>query len=252
MTPRVFVPPGSIADGVVTFDAATAHQLRNVLRLRPGAQVTVLDDSGMAYQVTLERLGREATTGRVEAGQRAETEPQVRVTVYQSLLKGDRFEWVLQKGTELGVTRFVPVFAERTVVRGAAWVGKRRDRLERIIRQAAEQSHRGRLPVLAPALSFEEACTQSVAAHDLALLPAVAAGSEPLAATLQANSEAERVALLVGPEGGFAPGEVAYAERCGLRVVTLGPRILRAETAGIVAPALVLYTLGEMGTPTGL
>jgi 16S rRNA (uracil1498-N3)-methyltransferase len=246
MAQRFFLPPASIVDDVVTFGPVTAHQLRNVLRLRPGAQVTVLDDSGMEYDVTLERLEHDTAMGRIGARRAAETEPQVKMTLYQSLLKGDRFEWVLQKGTELGVSRFVPVFAERTVVRGAGWVEKRRDRLERIIREAAEQSYRGRLPILGPALSFEEACVDSVAAHDLSILPAVAAGGEPLAATLQAGSAIERVALLVGPEGGFAPEEVALAERSGLHVVTLGPRILRAETAAVVTPALVLYALCEM------
>jgi 16S rRNA (uracil1498-N3)-methyltransferase len=246
MMQRFFVAPGSIVGDTVTFGPATAHQLRNVLRLRPGAQVIVLDNSGTEYQVALERLERDAATGHVEDAHRAETEPRVKVTLYQSLLKGDRFEWVLQKGTELGASRFVPMFAERTVGRGPAWVERRRDRLERIIREAAEQSRRGRLPELGSTLSFEEACVESVATHDLSILPAVAAGGEGLAATLQAGPEIGRLALLIGPEGGLTAEEVACAERCGLRVVTLGSRILRAETAGIVAPALVLYALGEM------
>ncbi|MFN2129607.1 MAG: 16S rRNA (uracil(1498)-N(3))-methyltransferase [Anaerolineae bacterium] len=246
MTQRFFVPSRSIADDVVIFGPDATHQLRVVLRLHSGAQVIVLDGSGMEYDVTIERMGRDTATGHIVSRHAAETEPRVKVTLYQSLLKGDRFEWVLQKGTELGVSQFVPVFAERTVVRGAAWVEKRRDRLERIIREAAEQSCRGRLPDLGSALSFEEACVDSAAAHDLSILPAVAAGGGGLATALQARSQIERVALLVGPEGGFAPEEIALAEGHGLHVVTLGPRILRAETAGIVAPALVLYALGEM------
>jgi 16S rRNA (uracil1498-N3)-methyltransferase len=246
MTQRFFVAPGSISGDVVTFGPDLVHQLRVVLRLRPGAQVIVLDDSGIEYDVTLDRVGRDAVTGRIEARRWAKTEPRVKVTLYQSLLKSDRFEWVLQKGTELGVARFVPVFAARTVVRGGSWVEKRRDRLERIIREAAEQSARGRLPVLGPALPFGEACADSVAAHDLSILPAVAADGEGLAAALPVHSQIERVALLVGPEGGYTPEEVALAAGQGLRVVTLGPRILRAETAGVVAPALVLYALGEM------
>jgi 16S rRNA (uracil1498-N3)-methyltransferase len=246
MRQRFFVPPGSIAHGTVRFGPATAHQLRKVLRLRPGAQVIVLDNSGLEYEVTLEIVGRDAVTGHVDAQHEAETEPRVTLTLYQSLLKGDRFEWVLQKGTELGVLRFVPVFTQRTVVRGAEWVGKRRARLERIIREAAEQSHRGRLPELAALLSFEEACAESIAAHDLSILPAVGADDQDLAATLSSAPAIGRVALLVGPEGGFAAEEIAYAGECGVRAVTLGPRVLRAETAGVVAPALVLYALGEM------
>ncbi len=251
MTQRFFVPPGSIAQGRVTFGPATAHQLRNVLRLGPGDQVIVLDDSGLEYEVTLELVGRDRATGRIEAQREAGTEPRVVVTLYQSLLKGDRFEWVLQKGTELGVARFVPMFTQHTVVRGAAAMDKRRERLERIIREAAEQSHRGRLPQLAAPLPFEEACKESVEAHDLSILPAVGTDEQDLQAALSSVSALTRVALLVGPEGGFAPEEVAYARARGVRAVTLGARVLRAETAGIVAPALVLYTVGEMGSARG-
>lgn len=251
MTHRFFVPAGSIAGDTVTFGPAMAHQLRNVLRLRAGDRVVVLDDSGLEYEVTLERVGRDEARGRIEAQREAGTEPRVRVTLYQGMLKGDRFEWVLQKGTELGVARFVPTFTQHTVVRGAAAVGKRRERLERIIREAAEQSRRGRLPALGAALSFEEACEESVEAHDLSILPAVGAEERDLATALSSVQSLARVALLVGPEGGFAPEEVAYAQGRGVRVVTLGPRVLRAETAGIVAPALVFYTLGEMGAARG-
>ena len=251
MTQRFFVPRASIAQGTVTFGPATAHQLRNVLRLRPGDRVIVLDDTGLEYEVTLELVGRDRATGRIEAGRGAGTEPRVEVTLYQSVLKGDRLEWVLQKGTELGVTRFVPVFTQHTVVRGAAVVSKRRERLERIIREAAEQSHRGRLPQLAAPLSFEEACQESVETHDRSILPAVGTEEQDLGTALSSAAALARVALLVGPEGGFAPEEVAYARECGVRVVTLGPRVLRAETAGIVAPALVFYALGEMGSPGG-
>jgi len=246
MTQRFFLPPGSIVQGTVTFGPPTAHQLRNVLRLHPGDQVIVLDNSGLEYEVTLELVGRDRAIGRVDAQRKTGTEPRVALTLYQSLLKGDHFEWVLQKGTELGVLRFVPMFTQRTVVRGAASVEKRRERLERIIREAAEQSHRGRLPQLAVPMPFEEACVESVATHDLSVLPSVAVGDQDLDAALSSVPAIARVALLVGPEGGFAAEEVAYARACGVRAVTLGPRILRAETAGIVAPALVLSALDEM------
>jgi 16S rRNA (uracil1498-N3)-methyltransferase len=251
MTQRFFVPPGAIAQDKVTFDAATAHQLRHVLRLRPDDQVVVLDDSGLEYDVTLELVGRDRAIGRIEAQREAGTEPRVDVTIYQGVLKGGHLEWVLQKGTELGVTRFVPMFTQHTVVRGRAAVEKRRARLERIVREAAEQSHRGRLPQLGAPLSFEEACEQSVASHDLSILPAVEAVDRDLRQALSTGPALARVAILIGPEGGFAAEEVAYARERGVCVVTLGARVLRAETAGIVVPALVLYTLGEMRAAEG-
>jgi 16S rRNA (uracil1498-N3)-methyltransferase len=248
MAHRFFLSPGAIAGDEVTFDPAMIHQLRNVLRLRPGAKVIVLDDSGLEYEVTLTTLERDTAIGRVRARQMAQTEPRVSLTLYQSTIKGDRFEWVLQKGTELGVSRFVPMSTERAIVRDPKRLEGKRARWERIIRKAAEQSRRGRLPRLSPPAAYAEACRESTETHDLVLLPWVQAPEVGLAAALRAfPSPVNSIALMVGPEGGFAAKEAALAQECGIRLVTLGPRILRAETAGVVASAIVLSELGEMG-----
>lgn len=248
MAHRFFLSPGAISGDNVTFDPAATHQLRNVLRLRPGAKVIVLDDSGLEYEVTLTTLERDTAVGRVRARQMAQTEPHVSLTLYQSTIKGDRFEWVLQKGTELGVSRFVPMSTERAIQRDPKRLEGKRARWERIIREAAEQSRRGRLPRLSPHTAYAEACRESTETHDLVLLPWVEAPSVGLAAALRTfPSPVNSIALMVGPEGGFATKEAALAQECGIRLVTLGPRILRAETAGVVASAIVLSELGEMG-----
>ncbi len=248
MTHRFFVPPDAIAGDRVTFGPETAHQLRNVLRLRPGAQVTALDGTGTEYVVTLTALERDVAAGRIIAQQLARTEPRVSLTLYLCWIKGERFEWVLQKGTELGVSRFVPVLSERTVLRDPRRLTSKRPRWERIIREAAEQSARGRLPLLSDVLSFPEACREGLQGHDLVLLPWERAEGEPILDIVRHwPSPLEKIALVVGPEGGFSPAEAAEAEAQGVRVVTMGPRILRAETAGVVAVALALSELGEMG-----
>jgi 16S rRNA (uracil1498-N3)-methyltransferase len=247
MTQRFFVPPGSIVGDEITFDSAATHQLRNVLRLRPGARVIVLDDTGIEYEVTLTSLDRAAALGRIRAQHRSPAEPRLSLTLYQSLIKGDRFEWVLQKGTELGVSRFVPLSSQRTVSRDPERIERRRPRWERIIREAAEQSRRGRLPHLSPVTPFAEACGESVHAHEVALLPWEEASDVGLSAALRAlPTEVGSIALLIGPEGGFASAEVALAREHGIRIVTLGPRILRAETAGVAAATIVLSEMGEM------
>jgi 16S rRNA (uracil1498-N3)-methyltransferase len=184
----------------------------------------------------------------VRARRAVHTEPHRSLTLYQCLLKGDRFEWVLQKGTELGVSRFVPVLSQRTVLRDPLRVEKKRPRWEQIIREAAEQSHRGHLARLAPPLAFPEACEQGAAAHDLALIPWEEATEPGLLSLLSGlPSPVQRVALVIGPEGGFTRAEVDAAQRHGLQVVTLGPRVLRSETASVAALAIVLSALGEMG-----
>ncbi|MBL7200309.1 MAG: 16S rRNA (uracil(1498)-N(3))-methyltransferase [Anaerolineae bacterium] len=245
---RFFVPPESISQGLVTFDAALAHQLRNVLRMRPGEQVTALDDSGWEYLVELTSLEPDRALGCVCGQNPSQGEPRLRLTLYQSMLKGDRFEWVLQKGTELGVSAFVPVLSRRSVVRDAGRMEKRRPRWERILREAAEQSRRGRLPQLAVPVSFDAACRESVRVHDLSLIPWEDAGTGSLLDALRAlDAPPKSVALLIGPEGGFEREEVMLARRQEIGVVTLGPRILRAETAALASVAIVMSELGEMG-----
>ena len=247
MRHRFFIPPESISQGQVAFDTALTHQLRNVLRLRPGAHVTVLDNSGQEYEIELTQVRRDGAMGHVCAQQVVQTEPNLSITLYQSMLKGERFEWVLQKGTELGVSAFVPVLSKRAVARDTQRIEKKRPRWERIIREAAEQSHRGRLPALnAPAL-FTEACQQSTQNHALSLIPWEEATENSLANVLRAlGRRPARVGLFIGPEGGFDPNEIVLAQGTGLQVTTLGPRILRAETAALVAVTIIMSEMGEM------
>jgi 16S rRNA (uracil1498-N3)-methyltransferase len=251
MAHRFFVSPESIALDQVTFGSAAAHQLRHVLRLGPAARVVVLDDSGWEYEVELTHLGRDTATGRICASRMPGTEPRLSLTLYQGVLKGHRFEWVLQKGTELGVSRFVPLVSERAVTADAGQIEGKRTRWEQIIREAAEQSHRGRLPRLAPPLSFPLACQQGPKDHDESFIPWEEAMQVSLSAALRAlECRPQSVALWIGPEGGFTSAEVALAQERGIRAVTLGPRILRAETAGLAAATIVLSILGEMeGSP---
>ncbi len=247
MAHRFFVPAASIVGDKVAFDAAVAHQLRNVLRLRPGARVIVLDNAGAEYEVVLEMVERDAATGRIAGRHAAAGEPRLALTLYQGLIKSAHLEWLLQKGTELGVTRFVPTYSQRTVAGGARPGEAKRVRWERILREAAEQSHRGRLPALAAPMAFADACRESVRAHDLAILPWEEQAEDGLAGVLRGRpAPPGSVALLIGPEGGFTSDEARLARTSGVRVVTLGPRILRAETAGLVAASIVLYEVGEL------
>ena len=250
MMHRLFVSPGSIALDQVTFGSAAAHQLRHVLRLGSGARVVVLDDSGWEYEVELTHLGRDTATGRVCDKKMPSTEPRLALTLYQGVLKADRFEWVLQKGTELGVSRFVPVISQRAVSTDAERIESKRTRWERIIQEAAEQSHRARLPRLAAPLSFPLACQQGPKDHDRSFIPWEEAMDVSLVVALRAlEHRPQSVALWIGPEGGFTAAEVALAQEHLIQAVTLGPRILRAETAGLAAATIVLSACGEMEGP---
>ncbi len=222
------------------------HQLHAVLRLQAGDQITLLDRQGNEFLTEIRQLARDQAQGLVLQQQQAKGEPAVQLTLYQCSLKADKFEWVLQKGTELGVTRFVPVISQRSIVRPAAALLKKYDRWQSILREAAEQCGRGRVPVLEEPLGWAAATQQ---AQGLRVLPWEASGDRhaSLVRYLKDQVGVTAINLLIGPEGGIAPDEVGMASAHGWQVVSLGPRILRAETAAIASVTIVMANLGELG-----
>ena len=222
-----------------------AHQVSRVLRMQAGDQVVLLDDSGREFLVRLESFKGGQVEGRVVAVEAGRGEPRVRLTLYQGLLKGEKLEWVLQKGTELGIAAFVPIICQRSVPRvDSGWEGRYR-RWQRVMTEAAEQSGRSRLPLLRPPISFQEACDGVDPSH-LSLIPWEGEAKVGIGSVLRERS-GDHVNLFIGPEGGFEEVEVAYARARGIFPVSLGRRILRAETAALVAAAVVMYQAGEVG-----
>jgi 16S rRNA (uracil1498-N3)-methyltransferase len=253
-TYRFFVPPAALAgDSVQLSDPELAHQIGRVLRLRPGSRVLLLDGSGMHYLVRLTSVERTQLAGEIEQRAAATGEPALALTIYVSLLRAERFEWVLQKGTELGVSQFVPLRCART--QASDQPNERKlARWQRIIREAAEQASRARLPTLGPTLDFAAGCEHASTA-ELALLlwegarlPASDQPTPTLRAVLRGQQPPPpTLALISGPEGGFEPTELTSAAGRGIISVSLGPRILRAETAPIAAAAALFYELEDPG-----
>lgn len=244
---RFFVPPDWIDYGKVILRGGLAQQLWNVLRLKPGDEITLLDNSGREYRVRLEKLEKDQAEGSI-VDQSPGHEPTARIALYQALLKGERFEFVLQKGTEIGVSDFIPLKCERCV---AGEPGEAKlERWRRIIREAAEQCGRARLPQLSPPLPLEEACQMAPGRCLLAWEGERGKGLKDYLGELRSSGrleESREFSLFIGPEGGFSQREVQAAEDHGVMPVSLGRRILRAETAGLVAAAVILYELGELG-----
>lgn len=248
-TYRFFVAPTAIhGRDVQISDPALAHQLGNVLRLQPGDRIVVLDDTGWEYTVVLDTVGRHGASGQIEERMVSPGEPTLRLTLYVALLKADRFELVLQKGTELGVDRFVPLLTTRSIAdQAAAASAAKRERWERIIREAAEQSRRGRLPVLAAPQPFAQACRKATADARTLLLWEGGDATGLTTALATGAHETRPCAIFSGPEGGWTEDEVATALGYNMILVTLGPRILRAETAPIAAAAAIFYAHGDLG-----
>jgi 16S rRNA (uracil1498-N3)-methyltransferase len=223
------------------------HQLAHVLRLRPGAELAVLDNQGHGWRVQLEALDRRAVVGRILTTLDDVIEPRVQVALYQCSLKTDKLEWVWQKATELGAASLTPVITARTIARRCADLERKRLRWEAIVREAAEQCGRGHVPVVQPAVDLPTALQE---AAGLRLLPweggdGVLPGLlDVLAAS--ANQPAH-VSLLIGPEGGLTAEEAEAAVAAGWQPVKLGSRILRAETAALAGLSLIMGAYGELG-----
>ena len=243
---RFFVPVEWIEDGRARLGQQVARQISRVLRMSAGEQVVLLDNSGREYVTRLERITHTMVEGEVTSVLRGSGKPRLDVTLYQALLKGDRFEWVLQKGTELGVSTFVPMSTERTVLRSKEYPKKLSGgRWESIIREAAEQSRCSILPEIHHAVDFKEAC-QAIEGKGLSLMPWERERSRSLRSILLGEN-VDKVNIFIGPEGGLGDQEVEYALSCGILTVSLGQRILRAETAAIASIVAGMYASGGLG-----
>ena len=243
---RFFVPPPCIDSERATLEGEVARQLIHVLRMSPGDQITLLDNSGKEYTVLLTQFKKDQVQGEVTDVEEGQNELPMELHLYQGVLKGYKFEWVLQKGTELGVTSFVPLNCHRSVPSASARADSTRStRWNKIITEAAEQSGRSRLPKLEAALPFKDAC-ETVSSSNISLIPWEEEMSEGMRTALQGMKD-RSVDLFIGPEGGFEEQEIAYASSCGITPVTMGRRILRAETAAIAAVTAVLYESGQLG-----
>ncbi len=245
---RFFVPPEWLNEKSFSLTGDLAHQLSRVLRMRPGERIILLDNSGRAYVAELDRVTPSQCHAHILSVSHPETEPHTRIMLYQAVPKAQNFDWVLQKGTEIGIETFVPLVTHRCVIQDLERITEHKmERWRRIIKEAAEQSGRVRLPQLMQAKSFSQVC-KAPPTGALALVLSLTEKAPSLRHILKnkTTSNPKEVRLYVGPEGGFTTDEVHDAVETGLQPVSLGPRILRTETAPLVASAIILYALGEM------
>lgn len=243
---RFFLPESSFQAGQVLLPAAVQHQLKSVLRMAAGDQVLALGPQGMEYRLLLELNMEGNFTGKILSRQKNTAEALTQIALYLPLTQREKFEWVLQKGTETGVATFRPLITLRSLVQDGAVFDKKRERWEAILREAAEQCGRGRVPALLPPLRLNAALDSAVQAHDCCLAAWEDEAQTSLKDALVDFAGMGSLGLFVGPEGGFDASEVDLMRQKGVRLFSLGPRILRLETAAILAPALVLFHLGEM------
>lgn len=254
---RFFLPSIAIHRNQPIDLSPLARQLHRVLRLTAGAQIIVLDNQGNEFDVYIVEVDAQHALGKVLTQRLNSAEPLIQLTLFQCSLKADKFEWVLQKGTELGVCTFVPVISERSIVRPASALLKKYERWQTILREAAEQCGRGRIPTLLEPMSWSTAI--GAASQGIRYLPWESVSmSTPMLSTLVAEQLPsakplsstpapespfaldQPIALLIGPEGGITTDEAAQAKAQGWQYASLGPRILRAETAALAATTIIM------------
>ncbi len=240
--PRFHVP--SAAPGArVELPEHTAHHAREVLRLRPGTAVRVFDGAGAEFEAVLDEVSRRAVSARITHPAPAAAESPLRLVLAVSPLKGDRMEIVIQKATELGVAAIWPVITDRTdAAARPALHGTRVERWARVASGAAEQCGRAIVPELAPTTTLAGLLERPFDGPRVVLLET--RGEPPLPSLLQ--DAARDLLLLVGPAGGFEPAEADRLRSAGFRAVSLGPRILRSETAAVAAVAIAQASWGDL------
>ena len=244
---RFVINSRSIRDGYGSYDGELHHHIARVLRLRPGDEVVLVDEAGRRHQGFIDQVTQEWTAVRITSTLEAATFPDaLQITVIQGLPRGEKIELVLQKGTELGVSAFSIFRADRSVPKlsGEKLAG-RLERWKKIVQEAARQSERYDQPDIAwhPTSA---AAAASASNADMKLLLWERGTPSPLREILEGQIRPSRVAIAIGPEGGFEPGEAEAFSLWGFTPVTLGERILRTEAAALAMTAILQYKWGDI------
>lgn len=214
-----------------------SRYISSVLRMREGEELTVVDADGFEVLAQVASLSKDEVVLHAVSKSRNETESPCKITLYQSISKGERMDLTIQKSVELGVYRIVPVYSSRCVAKPGK--ESKIDRWQKIALEAARQCNRGIIPEVASPVSFKEAL-QAAKDNDLMLFPWEEEKGRSLKQVID-NTSPENVAVFIGPEGGFSEEEASLASNAGCTHVTLGKRILRTETAGPAVLAMLLY-----------
>lgn len=245
--PLFFLPPAAITPPTISITGQLLTHVRDSLRMKIGERFLVGDGEGRRHQAEVTAVTKAAITARIHETILQPPRQLPSLILAQALLKGDKMDWVIQKATELGVTAIAPLQTRHAVVQPRPdRVGTQTARWQRIALEAAQQSEQWAVPaVMNPQPVLRYARTQSGSL--CLMLTERKEQSANLREITLPSSPSAGITLMIGPEGGWAPEEVAEAEKAGVTPITLGPKILRAETAAIVAIGILQHRLGALG-----
>lgn len=243
---RFFVSPEAISGDAFTVSGSDAKHIATVLRMNAGDRLLLLTGDGRECVGVIAQASRTEVTGTIISTAPAAAEPAVEIELIQCLPKGDKMDLVVQKCVEIGVSRIVPAISQRSVARLREDQAQRKTaRWRRIAEEASKQCGRSAIPEVADLTTLAEAVS-GAAGGGLKLIPFELESERSLKSVLR-ETASKKVVLCIGPEGGFAKEEVDLAVSRGFIPITLGRRILRTETAGLVVAACILYHMDELG-----
>lgn len=256
MTHRFFLNPKEInwqEKKATISDNDQTYKIFKVLRLKESDELVLLDGSGITYNAQIISFFSRKVQCKLLSRRSVNTEPSLKITIAQSLLKGPKFDYALQKNTEIGVSGFIPVTCERTIIRVeedgiSRNIDKKIERYQKIVQDASEQSERGIVPRVENILSLQELCKLNLANYDLKLI--CLERSQNIGSIKEVlngiQDKVQKVLILIGSEGGFTEEEVKLASASGFTSVTLGKRIYRSETVGQVIASILFFWFNDL------
>ena len=241
---RFFVPREAVRGNRIVVEGEEAHHIRNVMRLKESDEVVVFDGQGREYAGVIRETGPHGVVIDVLRTRELPVAGGVSLTLAQAIPKKEKMDYIVEKATELGVRRIVPIRTERTVVAIAGEKGRvRAERWRRIAREAAKQCGSPTIPAVEEVVDFD-AFVRSLKGYDMSLMACLAGEVMPVKEALK-TPKPETLLIFIGPEGDFTKKEIALARSNGARLVSLGPRVLKSDTAGLVLITMVQYEYGD-------
>lgn len=243
---RFFITKDNVFKGGITVTGEDVQHIKKVLRLQPGDKIILCDGEGNDYYTSIESMDKHGIRTVILDTEASKGEPDIDVVLYQGIPKSTKMDLIIQKCTELGIKRVVPVSTARTVVKLESEKDERKkvERWTKIAEEAAKQSGRGIIPIVEMPMSFKEAL-KDAESLDKAVIPYELEGSLSIRTAL-GKDKGGSIGFFVGPEGGFEAHEIEKAQAAGVLPVTLGKRILRTETAGVAVLACIMYEYDQM------
>ena len=240
---KFFVFNNLIKDDKVFIDGENVNHIINSLRCKIGEEIEISTGDGFDYLCKIEEISKDLVIAKIIDCFGNESEPNVKITLYQGLPKAEKMELIIQKCIELGIDEIVPINTDRTIVKLAGKEEKKLARWNKIAEAAAKQSRRGKVPKVRSVINFSQAIQQA-SKNDINIIPYEKEEKNSIKNIIK-GFDGESIGIFIGPEGGFSEKEIEIAIKNNIKPITLGKRILRTETAGFITTAILLYELEE-------